>query len=117
MKFKLDENLPRSLASILGKAGHDALSVVDQGLSGEPDRRIAAVCNDEGRALVTLDTGFSNIRAYPPGEYSGIIVLRLKSQDSPGLRRAIERVIPLLDDRSLERSLWIVEDGRVRFRD
>ena len=35
MKFKLDENLPNELALVFRNAGHDAVTVLDQGLSGE----------------------------------------------------------------------------------
>lgn len=36
MKLKLDENLPNELALVFRNAGHDAVTVLDQGLSGEP---------------------------------------------------------------------------------
>ena len=35
MKFKIDENLPREVAALLRDAGHDAMTVVDQGLGGQ----------------------------------------------------------------------------------
>jgi predicted nuclease of predicted toxin-antitoxin system len=75
MKFKIDENLPVEVATALRGAGHDAFSVVDQGLRGQVDATIAEVCKREGRALVTLDLDFANVQAYPPAEYSGLIVL------------------------------------------
>ena len=37
MKIKLDENLPATLVGILALLGHDADTVVDEGLKGEPD--------------------------------------------------------------------------------
>ena len=55
MQFKLDENLPESLASEFEAAGHEAVSTVAQGLQGELDSRIAEACREEGRILVTLD--------------------------------------------------------------
>lgn len=55
MRFKLDENLPGSLVAMFASAGHDAVSTLDQRLDGEPDSRIARVCRDEGRALITLE--------------------------------------------------------------
>ena len=67
MRFKIDENLPAEFAEILRKAGFDAVTVMEQGLNGEPDPRIIEVCQREERAFATLDTDFSNIRAYPPG--------------------------------------------------
>ena len=40
MRFKVDENLPVEVAELLSSAGHDALTVFDQSLGGEHDRRI-----------------------------------------------------------------------------
>ena len=35
MRLKVDENLPRAVCDLLQRAGHDAISVGEQGLSGE----------------------------------------------------------------------------------
>ena len=74
MKFKIDENLSPSLATMFEAAGHDAHSVVQRALGGEPDERIIDVCSREQRALITLDLDFSNILTYPPAKYPGIVV-------------------------------------------
>jgi predicted nuclease of predicted toxin-antitoxin system len=76
MKFKTDENLPMEVAALLNRHGHDAVRVDEQGLAGVADAGVAAVCLVEQRAIVTLDLDFADIRAYPPENYSGIIVLR-----------------------------------------
>ena len=65
MKFKIDENLSPSLAAMFEAAGHDAHSVVQQVLGGQPDERIIDVCSREQRALITLDLDFSNILTTP----------------------------------------------------
>ena len=114
--FKLDENLPGSLVDALTSAGHDAVSVVSQELQGAPDTRVADVCRRENRALVTIDKGFADIRAYPPSEYPGIIVLRLDHQDVASLRATIHRVLRLIPDHPVDKTLWIVEEKKVRFR-
>jgi len=81
MKFKIDENLPIEIAEMLRPEGYDAATVHDQNMSGETDTKIASVCQREGRAIVSLDLDFADIRSYPPRDYAGIIVLRLKRQD------------------------------------
>jgi hypothetical protein len=78
MKFKLDENLPNELALVFRNAGHDAVTVVDQGLSGAKAPDLITPCRLEGRALITLDTDFSDIRAYQPSAHSGIVVFGFK---------------------------------------
>jgi predicted nuclease of predicted toxin-antitoxin system len=81
MKFKIDENLHVEFAAVLRVAGHDALSVWDEDLSGRPDAAIAAVCKDEDRALMSLDLDFCDVRQYPPSEFPGLVVFRVGRQD------------------------------------
>ena len=71
----------------------------------------------EGWILLTLDLDFANIRAYPPDEYSGLIVLRLKAQDKRTVVRYVRRVAAVLDRRNPMSELWIVERDRIRFRE
>jgi predicted nuclease of predicted toxin-antitoxin system len=67
--------------------------------------------------LVSLDLGFADIRAHPPQEYPGIVVLRSKAQDKIGLISMLRRLMPMLRERSPEGQLWIVESDRIRFRE
>lgn len=80
MQFKIDENLPVEIAELLIDAGYDAKTVHEQKLQGAQDSVLMDVCSKENRILVTLDIDFSDIRAYPPQELSGIIVLRVNNQ-------------------------------------
>lgn len=117
MRFKVDENLPVQCVNQFREAGHDALSVHDQGLSGATDPRIAEVCAGEGRVLVSLDLDFADIRTYPPSGSAGIIVFRLRSQDAATLRLIVDRVLALLPDESPAGRLWVVEEDKVRIRE
>jgi hypothetical protein len=76
MRLKVDENLPRETCALLDRAGHDAISVGQQGLAGADDARVYRLCQDERRALVTLDVDFANVHAYDPKSSAGVIVLR-----------------------------------------
>ena len=42
MRLKVDENLPREACDLLNRAGHDAISVGQQGLGGASSGKIAA---------------------------------------------------------------------------
>ena len=117
MKFKLDENLSPSLSVLFTELGHDAHSVVQQSLGGPPDGRVIDVCRREARVLVTLDLDFSNILAYPPASFAGIIVLRLPDQAHATVKAAIQRVLDLLGQESVVGTLWIVEEHRIRIRE
>jgi predicted nuclease of predicted toxin-antitoxin system len=116
MKFKTDENMPEEAAEDLRRAGHDALTVANQHLAGQPDGRIAAVCQSEGRSLLTLDLDFSDIRAFPPAVYPGIIVLRPAVQTIKNIQRLVGQVIALLPKEPLAGHLWIVDEGHIRIR-
>ena len=116
MLFKVDENLHEDVAVALRSRGHDAATVFDEGLQGHPDHDIAAVCQREGRALITLDLDFANIQSYPPQNYPGLIVLRVADQSRPSIHQLLGNLVNLLDREVLAGHLWIVEETRVRIR-
>jgi len=116
VRIKTDENLPAEAAATLREFGFDAESVWDESLVGSDDEGIAARVRNEGRVLLTLDLDFANIRAYPPDQYPGIIVLRLKSQDKASVVAYVRRIAAALEERSPDGELWIVEGNRIRFQ-
>jgi predicted nuclease of predicted toxin-antitoxin system len=83
MPFKVDENLHSDIAEALRSRGHDAVTVHLQKIRGGTDARLADVCQAEGRAIVSLDLDFANIRNYPPQNDPGLIVLRRADQSRP----------------------------------
>lgn len=119
MTFKVDENMPEETADLLQAAGHSAETVIQEGLSGIDDPLLAAmiVIVREGRALVTLDLEFGDLRAYPPRNYHGMVVIRSKQQDKYTLLTLVQKFIPLLATEPLSGNLWIVEMDRVRIRE
>lgn len=116
MQFKIDENLPIEIAELLINAGHDAKTINDQQLQGTRDPFLINVCKSENRVLVTLDTDFSDIRTYPPQDFSGIIVLRVGSQAKHHVIKVFQGIVPLLEREPLNQHLWIAEETKVRIR-
>lgn len=116
MRFKIDENLPVEAANLLREAGYDAITVTEQQLDGVGDVHLASVCRQEDRALITLDTGFADIRTYSPTEPPGLIVLRLRLQSKPHVLTVLRRVVNLFSSESLGHALWIVDEANVRIR-
>lgn len=114
MNFKIDENLPMEVRDLLTRSGHNVVSVLDQQLGGAPDAAIASACQDENRALITLDLGFSDIRAYPPEDYPGLVVLRLRRQDTPHVLDIFSKLLTVVSTETMVGRLWIVEEDRVR---
>ena len=112
-----DENMPGALVGLFAEAGHDAVTVSDQRMTGASDSHIASVCRREGRTLVTLDMDFADIRAYPPQEYAGLVVFRLGRHGPGRVLGVAARLIEMLPETSLQGQLWIVEDERIRIRE
>lgn len=114
MKCKLDENLPADAVALLREAGHDASSVYEQHLSGTGDEALFTILQREKRVLITLDLGFGDIRAYPPAEHHGVIVLRPKTQDIPHILALLRRLLTPLEMEPIQHRLWVVDHRRIR---
>ena len=93
MRVKLDENLPVQLKRLFTESGHDAATVLDEGMGGATDAEVTRVCTDEERVLVTQDMDFADIRAYPPRGVSGHSCVPADQPiagRSPGGRRKVD---------------------------
>jgi len=112
VKIKLDENVHGDVAESLREQGHDVATVYDEQLAGRSDADIATAVKAEKRCLVTSDLGFADPRRYPPGEFAGLIVLRLRV---PTVRNQVERVTRFFAKKpEIAGHLWIVEATRAR---
>ena len=80
LKFNLDENLPDLVRQSRRAIGLDAHTVAEEQLAGAPDEQVFEACIAEDRIQVRLDLDFSDFRAYPPGSYPAIWVLRPPKQ-------------------------------------
>ena len=117
MRLKLDENLPIQLKRLFMESGHDAVTILDEGMGGAADSEVASVCLLEERVLLTQDVDFADIRMYPPRQYPGIVVFRLASQTRDDLLEIGAMLIETLVRSSPQGQLWIVEGSRVRIRE
>ncbi len=117
VKFKLDENLPALVLESLTELGHDAHTVADEGLSGAQDKAVLQACIVEDRILITLDLDFSDIRAYRPGSYPGIWVLRPPKQTFKSIDSLVRAGLQLSAVERVHGQLWVIDARRVRIRD
>lgn len=115
MKFKLDENLGRRGLELLKAAGHDVMTVREQGLGGASDDSVYGACAVEGRALITLDHDFGHVLRFPPEQGPGIVILEPGPRAAPqSLLNRLHDLLAVLETQELAGSLWILEPGRVR---
>jgi hypothetical protein len=115
MKIKLDENIGRRGVDILRAAGHDVMTVRDQGLQGASDETLFEICSVEARVLITLDHDFGQVLRFPPSRSAGLIIL--EPGPRPTSRSLLDRlrdVVAIARTNSPAGTLWIVEPGRVR---
>ena len=116
MKVKLDENMPAALKELLRQAGHDALTVGDEALSGAVDPRILQAAAAEDRVLMTFDLDFADVRDFPIGSHAGIVVFRLHDQRWAILQRPARNLLAsgILD--RVRGGLAVVDEARIRIR-
>ena len=116
MRIKLDENMPAAMTELLRRAGHDVLTVDEEGLGGKADPRILKAATAEDRVLVTFDLDFADVRQYPVGSHAGIVVFRLHDQRWAVMERPAQNVMAsgVLD--SIRGGLAIVDEARIRIR-
>ena len=116
MKFKVDENLPTELASDLAEFGHEAQTVVQEGMAGIADRNLLEAVRLEERILLTLDKGIANIQSYPPGLFAGIVLFRPDSMGRGEVLRFVREHLGKVLELELEGHLVVVTGGGIRRR-
>ena len=111
---KVDEDLPVEVADILRRAGHDAQTVTQEGLTGTPDEKLWKVVQQERRCLFTADKGFSNARLFSPGAHAGIVLLRLPRESRAGYIHLTESFLAGMDIESAIGAIVVVTPGTIR---
>jgi predicted nuclease of predicted toxin-antitoxin system len=116
VRVKLDENVSVRAKALFVAAGHDAESVIDEGMPGVRDEELLAVCAREERVLVTFDVGFGDVRAHPPGTHAGVVLLRLRDQQPAATFEVLRSLLAAHDLVAFAGSLAVVTDENVRIR-
>ncbi|MCX5649596.1 MAG: DUF5615 family PIN-like protein [Planctomycetota bacterium] len=114
MRIKLDENIPRRLARLLGEAGHDVDTVPQEDLTGQADAKVWKAAQASGRLLVTQDLDFSDTRRYTPGRHHGILLIRLREPGRQGLLERIESLFRTEDVNAWKGCFVVVTDRKTR---
>ena len=116
MKLFLDENLSPQHASELRTEGHDAIAVLEAGLSGATDEQVLRFAVENGRILVTLDADFANVMRFPPEQTLGVVRLKVHPANEERIRQAIRRALLFLHNINLVGRLAVVDDEKIRIR-
>lgn len=116
MKIFIDECVWQITRDFILQHGHDLATVEERGLAGADDEVVLAQAVKEDRALLTRDMHFSNILLYPPSNYSGIIVLRIKPQTIDPVHHTLISALSYFSQESIRKALVIVDHNNFRER-
>jgi hypothetical protein len=83
---------------------------------GAADVSVLSHAVSEGRMIFTLDRGFGDVRAYPPGSHPGIVVLRPSDQSAGAATQLGVMLVEEHDVADLEGTIAIAQPGRLRVR-
>ena len=116
MRIKIDEDLPRGVSEAVRGVVPDTLTVIEEGLSGILDPALWDIVQKEQRFLITGDKAFANIKKYPPGTHSGVLLLRPDEDGIPAILDLIQDVLKLGTLESLGGCIAVATPRRVRVR-
>lgn len=116
MRFKLDENLPVELTSDLRDLGHEADTVVDEGLGGAEDPAVVDAAFASNRILFTLDKGIANLQRYPTHQNAGVVLFRPETSGRGAVTAFVRERLNKVLEMDLANRLTVVGPTRIRFR-
>jgi predicted nuclease of predicted toxin-antitoxin system len=96
--------------------GHDAVSVVELGLSGTGDSMVRATAIEDGRIPIALDGDFANVLRFPPAGTPGVLRLRVHPATERKIDIALRWAILRLAGMDLHGKLIVVDGRRIRIR-
>ena len=103
LRFLLDENVPRPVMKFL-KSERYCVEYVPKGVKNS---EVAHLAKEQKAILVTRDSDFANMLAYPSGEYYGIIVLLIHPPKSELLIKALSNFLTKVNE--FEGKLFLIE--------
>ncbi len=119
LKFFADHCISRVIIGRLRDAGHEVLVLRDYLPQDAPDLDVIEKAQQENAILVTLNGDFSDIVAYPPSSFGGIIALQIKNRPSV-VHQVMNRLISFTESQSKQSDyaglLLLVEGHRIRIR-
>jgi len=109
-----DSHIARTTQRLLEDFGFQVDSVDKRLGSGVPDDIVAQLAKQEKRVLISGDKVFSNGRQYPPNEYNGIIVVRVKPLTAERMNRALRRFLSQTNLKDYRSVLVVVTATKTR---
>jgi predicted nuclease of predicted toxin-antitoxin system len=119
LRFFADHCIPNSVIQAISSSGYEVFRLKDHILQDSEDSLVIRKAQEINSILLSLNGDFSDIVAYPPSEYNGIITLQLKNHPE-----IISKIIKILntyfsthtDMEHYKGKLFIVEPHRIRIK-
>ena len=119
LKLFADHCISNAIVSRLRGEGHEVLVLRDHLPQDTPDPGVIEKAQIEKAILLTLNGGFSDIVAYPPSKYCGIIALQIKNRPSMA-KTIMDRLVAFIESHPNPEQyiglLLLVEGHRIRIR-
>ncbi len=112
MRVNLDENVTVEARGVFVRFGHDADTVVEEGLVGASDDVVRQAAADAGRMIVTFDVGFADVRA----KQAGVVLLRLADQQPATVLAVVDRLLTHHELDDFAGCIVVVTERLVRVR-
>lgn len=114
MKFLLGACVPRRYLRLLREWGYSAELATAELSPDAPDLAVLALAQQQDAILLTVDLDFADIRAYPPADYQGILVMRYTATDEAQMDTSLQTVLRDLTREELRGVLVIVTPTHYR---
>jgi len=117
MNAVIDEDLPRSFASVLISLGFTPYDVRDHGLRGQNDAKVYEFAQKQKAVLFSADLGFANIVDFPLECHFGICILRFPNFMPVNLiNDSVFKLMSSIEIKDYHGNLIILSPGKVRIR-
>lgn len=110
MRALIDEDVHIKVIGWLKEKGHDAVRVP----SGTKNGAVIKLAQEESRVLITRDADFSDRFLYPPGQFKGIIVLKIHPPKLEKLLKALQQLFDEFPENNFNGKLIILEEEGCR---
>lgn len=114
MKALLDMPVSPSLSGVLERFGHTGVHASEIGRDRASDASLLELARQEGRIVITADLDFPRLLALSSAEGPGVILFRGGNYSDQEMRDLLQRVLEIVEPESLERSICVVDQHRLR---
>jgi predicted nuclease of predicted toxin-antitoxin system len=112
----IDQNIRIEVAEALREDGHEVIHASDANLDRRNDEDILRFAGARGLAIVTFDVDFAELAFWGREPHHGIIRLRIEPQIPSHILPILRRFLTTHSQGSLENSLVILTEEKVRIR-